>query len=290
MFIGFFLPKNASLAFFAEKILNYLIFLILIIIGIELASVENLISRFNEIFIYWLTLVLLTVGSGLLSLYIFDKISPCPYYQSQNNTQKNTINIHGSLIQLGCLIIGFWVGLFLPPKFIPHSTANTALLMALLFLVGFLLKNSNITLKQALFNKRGLQISIVFMLSVMASGLVFSMLFTDVSWQKGLALASGFGWYSLSGTIMTQSYGAIWGSVALLNDLTREILALLFIPYIMKHSSSSAIGLAGVTGMDFTLPILQKSGGTNMVPLIISFGFITNILSPIFMVFFSTWK
>lgn len=102
-----------------------------------------------------------------------------------------------------------------------------------------------------------------------------------------MALASSFGWYSLSGTMMTDAYGAMWGSVALINDLTREILALLFIPAVMRHSSSAAIGLGGVTSLDFTLPTLQKAGGSAIVPTIISFGFITNVLSPVLMVLFS---
>lgn len=102
-----------------------------------------------------------------------------------------------------------------------------------------------------------------------------------------MALASSFGWYSLSGTMMTDAYGAMWGSVALINDLTREILALLFIPAVMRHSSSAAIGLGGVTSLDFTLPTLQKAGGSEIVPMVISFGFITNVLSPVLMVLFS---
>ena len=40
-------------------------------------------------------------------------------------------------------------------------------------------------------------------------------------------MSSGYGWYSLSGIVITSAYGAQWGSVALLNDLLRELFALL---------------------------------------------------------------
>lgn len=289
MFIGFLLPKNKKALRFGETLLNYVVFLILVIIGMDLAQVDDLVQKIDNIALYLFTLITLTIGSGLVSLYVFDKLSPCPYYIKQGRGDiKPKVSLHGSLIQLGCLLIGFVLGSVLPDAWLPPKGTNTVLLIGLLFLVGLLLKNSDMSLKNALMNKRGMQISLVFMVSVLASGLIFAMIFDEVSWQKGLALSAGFGWYSISGTIMSEAYGAVWGSVALFNDLMREILALMFIPYVMRLSSSSAIGLAGVTGLDFTLPILQKSGGNEIIPLIISFGVITNVVSPILMVFFST--
>jgi uncharacterized membrane protein YbjE (DUF340 family) len=161
------------------------------------------------------------------------------------------------------------------------------MLMILILLVGIGLKGSGITLKEVLLNKRGVEMSVIFTLSVLVGGLIFALMFSDVSWTKGLALASGFGWYSLSAIIMTDAYGAVWGSVALFNDLVREFFALLFIPVFMRKYPSAAVGLGGATSLDFTLPIIQQSGGLKVVPLAISFGFIINIVSPVLMVLFS---
>ena len=105
--------------------------------------------------------------------------------------------------------------------------------------------------------------------------------------MQGLALSAGYGWYSLSGIVMTQAYGATWGSIALLNDLLREFFALAMIPVIMRRYPSSAIGVGGATSLDFTLPIIQSSGGIQVVPMAISFGFIINIVSPLLMILFS---
>lgn len=290
MFIGFLLPKNAHVAKFGERILNALVFLILWVIGVELGLVPDLAEKLGNILLYLAVLIVLTIGSGLFSLYLFDKFSPCPYYKKSEQNQSGHISLSGSAIQMGCLGLGFLMARFLPPQFLPPHGSNTVLLMLLLFLVGLLLKNANISLKDALLNRRGLHISMLFMVSVLGGGLIFAAIFEEVSWSKGLALSSGFGWYSLSGTVMTDAYGAVWGSVALLNDLMREIIALIFIPHIMRYSSSAAIGVGGVTSLDFTLPTLQKAGGNQIVPLVISFGFITNVVSPILMVFFSSLK
>lgn len=287
MFIGFALPSRPAWVKTAEKSLNYLVLLILAVIGIELGLVENLIQKIGVITLHLSTLVILTIGMGTLALIAFDKLLPPTKSAHQAHATKPKITLHGSLIQIGCLIVGFVLAKMLPKNLLlPHDT-NTVLLMALMFLVGFSLKGSGISLKETVFNKRGLQISAVFTIATLFAGVVFALIFDNVSITKGLALASGFGWYSLSGTVMTDAYGAVWGSVALLTDLAREILALIFIPWLMRYSPSGAIGLGGVTSLDFTLPTLTQAGGTQIVPVVISFGFITNILSPILMVFFS---
>lgn len=285
MFVGFFLPANPALAQLGEKALTLIVFLILFLIGTELSHLDNFGQIMGQMALYLFALIPLTVGSGLFALYFYDRLSPCPHVKKSQNNNKQTLDLKGIFIQLGCLVLGFCFGEFLHFN-LPKPT-STILLMILLLLVGILLKNANIPLKQVLINRRGVTISIIFMVVTMLSGLVFSLFFKEVEWSKGMALASSFGWYSLSGTMMTDAYGAMWGSVALINDLTREILALLFIPAVMRHSSSAAIGLGGVTSLDFTLPTLQKAGGSEIVPMVISFGFITNVLSPVLMVLFS---
>lgn len=285
MFVGFALPHHPHWHTLAEKSLGYLVYVILIIIGIELGSVENLHHELTNIALHLATLMVLTLGVGLIPLAIMDFIHHKRTTHA-SHVDKQPIPLTGSLIQLGCLAVGFVIAKYL--QIIPPAHTITALLMALLFLVGICLKGSGVSLKQALLNTQGLKISIVFTLFTLLGGAMFAMIFTDVTLTQGLALASGFGWYSLSGTIMTDAYGAVWGSVALLNDLGREILALIFIPAVMRFSPSASIGLSGVTGLDFTLPTLTQSGGVALMPVIISFGFITNVISPILMVFFAS--
>lgn len=291
MFIGFALPSSKKWVAVGERALGYLVFALLVVIGIELGLVENLSQQVGNIAKYLVTLMVLTIGLGTLSLLVFDRLCQRPRQKSaskQNPGQPSKISLHGSLVQLFCLAVGFGLAKILPHHYLPPQNTTTVLLMVLLFLVGISLKGSGISLKQTLINKQGLQISLVFMGFTLFSGLLFALLFPEVSVKQGLALSSGFGWYSLSGTIMTDAYGAVWGSVALLNDLGREIIALLFIPSLMRHSTSAGIGLGGVTSLDFTLPTILQAGGTQIMPVVISFGFITNVISPILMVFFSS--
>lgn len=290
MFIGFAIPSNPKMTFIADKALSYLVFVILTVIGIELSQVEGLGSQVGEIALYVTVLAILTIGAGLFGLMLFDRLKPWQAKKPVAKSKEHHVSIRGSLVQVFCVVIGMVIGYFLPIDYMPPENTMTVLLMILILLVGIGLKGSGITLKEVLLNKRGVQMSIIFTLAVLIGGLVFAMIFTDVSWTQGLALSSGFGWYSLSAIIMTDAYGAIWGSVALFNDLIREFFALLFIPVFMRKYPSAAVGLGGATSLDFTLPIIQQSGGLKVVPLAISFGFIINIVSPVLMVLFSSLR
>ena len=289
LFIGFAIPVTPRMAKTADKALSYLVFLILTLIGIELSQVHGLGSQVGDIALYVAVLSVLTVGTGLLALLWFDKLKPWQTKNKQAKGNQHRISIRGSLIQVVCVVIGFVIGHFLPAAYLPPDNAMTAMLMLLILLVGIGLKGSGITLKEVMLNRRGVEISVIFTLSVLVGGLGFAMLFSEVSWTQGLALASGFGWYSLSAIVMTDAYGAVWGSVALFNDLIREFFALLFIPLVMRQHPSAAVGLGGATSLDFTLPVIQQSGGLTVVPLAISFGFIINIVSPVLMVVFAAF-
>ncbi len=288
MFIGFILPSSKQWVARSESALGLLVYLILIVIGIELGLVDDLMDKIGAIAKYLAVLMLLTISSGTLALILFDKFKPHHTHLNAVSADKPRVSMRGSLVQIICLAIGFGLAHLLPAALLPPDKTTTVLLMLLLLLVGISLKGAGVTLKQAMLNKQGLQISLLFMAITTASGALFAYLFDEVSLMQGLAMASGFGWYSLSGTIMTDAYGAVWGTVALLNDLGREVLALIFIPMLMRYSSSAALGLGGVTSLDFTLPTLIQSGGTQLMPMIISFGFITNVLAPVLMVLFVT--
>lgn len=288
--VGFFVPLPTKFVPYIDVILGKIVFVILFCIGLSLSQVANLGSQVGFILGNVLLLAVLSMGSGLLALWWFDK--KYPYQRPLNaENQSSNISVFGSLVQLSCVIIGLIIGQFFALDKLPISLDSVikGLLMLLILLVGMSLSHAGMTLKQVLVNKRGVQMSVIFCSSVSFGGVLFALLKDDVGIMQGLAMVSGYGWYSLSGIIMTDAYGAVWGSVALLNDLLREFVALAFIPLLIKRYPSTAVGLGGVTTMDFTLPIIQSSGGNQIVPLAMSFGFIVNIISPILMVIFSSF-
>lgn len=288
--LGFFVPVPKAWLPIVDQVLGKLVLVILFFIGLSLSQVHNLGSQLGFIISHVAVLALCCIGSGLIALWWFDKLHP--WQRELPHEQPHVaIGMIGSVIQVGSVIVGFIAGRLLPINNLPITVDSIikGLLMLLILLVGIQLSHSGMTLRQVLLNKRGVQVSVLFCISVALGGVVFGLMMPNVSIMQGLALSSGYGWYSLSGIVMTDAYGAIWGSVALLNDLLREFLALMFIPLLMRKYPSTAVGLGGVTSMDFTLPVIQSSGGNEVVPLAMSFGFIVNIVSPVLMVLFSSF-
>ena len=184
MFIGFAIPSNPTMTKFADKGLSYLVFVILGLIGIELSQVEGLGSQIGEIALYVTVLSILTVGTGLFALMLFDHMRPWHAKKPSVKSKAHRVSIRGSLAQVFCVAIGMIIGYLLPADYMPPENTMTALLMILILLVGIGLKGSGITLKEVLLNRRGVEMSIIFTLSVLLGGLIFALLFTDVSWAK----------------------------------------------------------------------------------------------------------
>lgn len=286
LFIGFKLPTSQRVNQLADTGLGYVVFIILTYLGVELAQIEGLHTQILSILSKVSLLVLLTVGFGMLGVWLFDRLLPWRPV-SQDTTTTKTVSMWGSFIQLMCVVVGYGIGLWLPKQWLPPNNTITILLMLLILLVGISLKNAGVSLKAVLLNKHGVLLAMVFSASVLLAGVVYAYLLPDVGVFQGLAMSSGFGWYSLSAVVMTDAYGAVWGSVALFNDLIRELFALVFIPMIMRRSPAVAVSVGGVTSLDFTLPIIQQSGGVAVIPLTISCSFLLNIISPILMLVFS---
>lgn len=289
MFVGFAIRLPKPYLKMLDRMLVWLVYVILLLIGIGLAQVGGLWSLLNDIALRVALLFTLLTGCNLALLCAFDGVFPWqPYRQAAHGAHR--VDMTGGIKQVAVVALGMAIGKLLPPALLPPDFAATGALMLLIFVVGMQLRGGGIALRQVLLNKRGWQTALVFMLSCAVSGCLFAWMQTEISLAQGLAMSSGYGWYSLSGIVMTRAYGAQWGSVALLNDLLRELFALVFIPMIMRRFPSAAVGIGGATSLDFTLPVIQQSGGLAAVPVAISFGFIVNLAAPILMVVFSAVK
>ncbi len=287
LFAGFFIRLKPAQVHWVNQLLNVLVYLILALIGLSLARVDNLGAQVGYILGVSALLFGCVIGTNLVALVCFDRYRPWRRHAGGSGW-RSRISLAGSAKQIACVLLGLGVGLLLPDDWLPPEAAGHYALMLLLMLIGIQLRSSGITLRRVLINKRGVETSVVFMLSCLVAGVLFSLLMPGVSLSQGLALSSGYGWYSLSGIVMNGAYGPVWGSIALVNDLAREFFALVFIPLLMARHPSSAVGIGGATSLDFTLPVIQSSGGVEVVPLAISFGFIVNVVSPILMVLFSS--
>lgn len=110
-----------------------------------------------------------------------------------------------------------------------------------------------------------------------------------------MAVGSGFAYYSLSSILITQfkeptmglQLATELGTIALLSNIFREMMAILGIPLINKYFGKLApISAAGVNSMDVLLPSISRYLGKEMIPIAILHGVLIDISVPIFVSFF----
>lgn len=90
-------------------------------------------------------------------------------------------------------------------------------------------------------------------------GIVSSLIFR-LPVNLGLAISSGFGWYSLSGVILSNIAGPEAGAIAFLTNVFRELITVLSVTIIAsKLNHFTAIAPAGATSMDSTLPLISEA-------------------------------
>lgn len=285
---GYLIPlKQTHLLKLINRLLSWIVYVILFLMGISLAFLDNLASNLLTILHYSVISVAVIILCNVAGLLLLERSLPWRHQHKQEKLPSRLAMALESLQLCGVVALGFLLGLT-GFEVLKHATeASEYTLIFLLLLVGIQLRNSGMTIKQIVLNRRGMIVAVVVVLSSMVAGVINAMIL-GLPIKTGLAMASGFGWYSLSGILMTESYGPVIGSATFFNDLVRELLAIMLIPALVRRSRSTALGLCGATSMDFTLPVLQRSGGVEIVPAAIVHGFILSLLTPLLMAFFAS--
>ncbi len=286
LLLGYAIPLHSRLWLARlQKLTSQMVYLILALMGIGLAFVENLGLHLVLILQSAALFAGAICSANLLMLWWLDRKHP-PLHEEQALSAQSKWQMARESLRMALVVIaGFLLGLLLEKGSLPvHTWSNWALMVLLLF-IGIQMRNSGMSLKQILLNSWALKIAGSILLSSWLGGLLAGSLLGH-SWYESLALASAFGWYSLSGIVVGGELGPVLGSIAFLNDLARELLAIILIPLLMRRHPSSAIGLGGATALDFTLPVIQKAGGLAVVPIAVVSGFLLSLLGPPLMLFF----
>ncbi|GBU12821.1 transporter [Enterobacterales bacterium] len=287
LIFGYLIPiKKGVLLYLINRLLSWMVYVILFIMGISLAFLDNLSTNLVLIFKYASAFFLCIFIVNVVALWLLERRKPWKTTHKQESLPSRLNMALDSLKLCGVVIAGFLLGLTQWHWLTFASQASEAALIFLLVLVGVQLRNSSMTLRQIILNRRGMLVAAVVAVSSLAGGALAAVML-GLPLNTGLAIASGYGWYSLSGIVLTDAFGPVIGSAAFFNDLARELVAIMLIPTLVRTSRSSALGLCGATSMDFTLPVLQRSGGLDMVPPAVVHGFLLSLLAPVLMAFFS---
>ena len=108
----------------------------------------------------------------------------------------------------------------------------------------------------------------------------------DVPLKAGLALSSGYGWFSLSSVMVAEALGKAYGTMALSIDLLRELLAFVILYAVGRWWPLVGLAAAGATVMDSSLPIIKQVCSPSVIPMAMVSGFLLTLLAPFMMSLF----
>ena len=253
----------------------------LFFMGVRIGIIENIGQKLVEIGLISVSFAVATViGTSVmvfLSLCILRKVIRKPV---QHKEKIHLIHyLKEPLLLLFLMIAGIISGLFVPILKSLNGNITTWLLYLLLFLIGIQLVENKM-------KTGGVNPLIIFLPLGTAIGSLLGGLavggFFELTSGESLSLAAGFGWYTLSGVLITDMGNPVLGSAGFMINLFRETIALIAIPLLGRtRFSLVSIGIAGATSMDVTLPLIERSCGTEYVSLSLGHGIVLSLLVPL---------
>ena len=194
-----------------------------------------------------------------------------------------------SLIILSFFSLGLLLGIFriLPEQWI-DSRVTFGVLCLLMFSVGLSIGHDKDSVRKfRSLSPRLLMLPVMTVLGTFLGVIAVSFLIDGRTLSELLAVSSGFGYYSLSSVLITQYKGVELGTIALLANIVREVITLLFAPWMVRFFGPLApVSAGGATTMDTTFPVIIRNSGKEFSILSIYHGFITDLSVPFLVTFF----
>lgn len=286
------------------RIVTWLIWLLLFLLGIEVGSNEIIVRSLPTLGVEALLLSsAATLGCCVLAWALW-RVSKD--HTAQENAKKEALAtvteevssekvglqessllrglkvMKGSLIVVGFFVIGLLGGIEkMVPAWLLNGEVSFVALCGLLLFVGLGIGlNPEMKKEVRSLSPRMALLPVVTIIgSWLGALLIWTVLHRTLS--DCMAINSGFAYYSLSSIFITEYRGAELGTIALLANIIREMLTLLGAPLMARWFGPLApISAGGATTMDTTLPILSQTVGQRYVALSIYHGFVVDFTVP----------
>ena len=292
------------------RIVTWLIWLLLFLLGIEVGSNEMIVRSLPTLGVEALLLSsAATLGCCVLAWMLWrvsknntvqenakketsaDKEGN-PVEKEGNPAEKEGLQgsslirglkvMKGSLIVVGFFVIGLLGGIEkMVPSWLLDGDVSFVALCGLLLFVGLGIGlNPEMKKEVRSLSPRMALLPVVTIIgSWLGALLIWTVLHRTLS--DCMAINSGFAYYSLSSIFITEYRGAELGTIALLANIIREMLTLLGAPLMARWFGPLApISAGGATTMDTTLPILSQTVGQRYIALSIYHGFVVDFTVP----------
>lgn len=285
------------------RIVTWLIWLLLFLLGIEVGSNEMIVRSLPTLGVEALLLsTAATLGCCVL-VWALWRVSKD--HAAQENAKNETSAdkegnpaekeglqgssllrglkvMKGSLIVVGFFVIGLLGGIEkMVPSWLLDGDVSFVALCGLLLFVGLGI-GLNPEMKKEV-RSLSPRMALLPVVTIIGSWLGALLIWTGLhrTLSDCMAINSGFAYYSLSSIFITEYRGAELGTIALLANIIREMLTLLGAPLMARWFGPLApISAGGATTMDTTLPILSQTVGQRYIALSIYHGFVVDFTVP----------
>ncbi len=205
--------------------------------------------------------------------------------ESQPDSREGSAHNSLTVRLLGAVAAGIVIGLLLvhPIHLDILSRITTWILGLLLFGVGLELGESG----KIMSDLKVLGLQVLLLPAGIAAGSILAAvllvhLLDLMPHNEAAALASGFGWYSLSAVIITEIHSSALGAMAFLTNVIRELIAIVITPAIADRVGKlSSVAPGGATTMDVTLAVVGRAAGRKYIPVAFISGLALTALVPV---------
>lgn len=272
-----------------DKAIIYLIRVLLFILGIEIGCNEMVISSLHTLGLNAVIIAIISTAGSCIAAYLLSKWIGYKKVKSERNWRVSILHpLKGSMIILIFFALGVTIGVtnLLGGWRLPSNTSFYTLAV-LIFSIGITIgHNRSILPSLKALDKRVLFLPLGTILGAIVAISLFSPLL-PFSTTECMAIASGQAYYSLSSIMIAKSKGLEMGTVALLANVAREIIALVFAPILYRITGPlSPIAAGGATTADTTLPIIRQVCGQESSVIAIYHGFVVDFSVPFMVALF----
>lgn len=278
---GFFFARKLPqpIIHISFKVLPWFSYLLLIAIAFEFADVLHQIPQPFAILGSSIGIALSTTLGSFLCCYAIFKCLGVKLSSGQVSLQLLMHSLKNIGYAFVALMLGYLLFKISTLFQLNLSISTWYLLLIFMILIGLDLAYS--PLDRSWLNFKILLVPISAIFGSIAAVIIYAQFSHHLSIKDLLLLSQGYGFYSMSGVVISELRGAELGTIALINDLFREIFAILLMYCLGWRYPRAAISAAGATAMDVTLPMVKESCGNDFIPHAMVSGFVLSVLAPI---------
>jgi len=281
------LPQNVLRL--SSKLITIAILFLLVTMGLQIGLDRQTLYHLGKYGLQALFFALMTILWSLGAVAILEKAftpkkETIAVGKMELKTDAEPHPYRMTLIMIGAFFVGVLLGFFIAPPWVKAMLPNltNGALYVTLFAVGI-----DLGLNKKIWKQVMIIGPFVFLAplgvafgSVLA-GMIVGKLLGWTVWEGG-AVGAGFGWYSLSGVMISELHSAALGTISFLSNVIREIVAIMLTPLLVKRAGKfSLVAPGGATTMDTTLPILAMVGPPGTAVIAFINGVVLSTLVPI---------